>query len=139
MITIKTILFAPFYVRCDWQNLMDDEDLPAMQSRVDQRRPKIRPPAKMADVLSNLMSKRGYGRVLSTNSLDDAWQKVVGPRFAGDTRPGNIKRGVLEVLVASSAVLQELTFQKKQLLNKIQTEAPDQKITDLRFKVGAIR
>lgn len=139
MITIKTILSAPPYPRRDGQNLMDDDDLPAMQSRVDQRRPKIRPPAKMADVLSNLMSKRGYARVLSTSSLDDAWQKVVGPRFAGDTRPGNIKRGVLEVLVASSAVLQEFTFQKKQLLSKIQTEAPDQKITDLRFKVGAIR
>jgi predicted nucleic acid-binding Zn ribbon protein len=118
---------------------MDDHDLDSINSRIDQRRPKIRPPKRMADVLSNLMSKRGYARVLSTSSLDDAWQKIIGPRFAGDTRPGNVKRGVLEVLVANNAVIQELTFQKKQLLKKLQVEAPDQKITDLRFKVGAIK
>ncbi len=118
---------------------MEDHDLSSMQSQIDQRKPHIRQPKKMADVLSNLMSKRGYARELSTNNLDDAWQQTIGTRFAGDTRPGNIKRGVLEVLVASSAVLQELTFQKKQLLTKMQTAAPDQKITDLRFKVGAIR
>ena len=117
---------------------MDDHDLSSINSRIDQRRPRIRQPKKMADVLSNLMSKRGYARELSTTTLDDAWQKTIGPRFAGDTRPGNIKRGVLEVLVASSAVLQELTFQKKQLLTKLQSAAADQKITDLRFKVGAI-
>jgi predicted nucleic acid-binding Zn ribbon protein len=117
---------------------MDDDDLSAIEARVDQRRPRIRQPKKMADVLSNLMSKRGYARVLSIGSLDDAWQAAIGARFAGDTRPGNVKRGVLEVLVASSAVLQELTFQKKQLLAKLQTAAPDQKIKDLRFKVGAI-
>lgn len=118
---------------------MDDHDLSSINSRIDQRRPRIRQPKKMADVLSNLMSKRGYARELSTNNLDDAWQQTVGQRFAGDTRPGNVKRGVLEVLVASSAVLQELTFDKKRLLTKIQSAAPDQKITDLRFKVGAIR
>ncbi len=117
---------------------MEDDDLASIESRIDQRRPRIRQPKKVADVLSNLMSKRGYARVLATGSLDDAWQKIIGPRFAGDTRPGNIKRGVLEVLVASSSVLQELTFQKKQILTKLKTEAPDQKITDLRFKVGAI-
>jgi predicted nucleic acid-binding Zn ribbon protein len=118
---------------------MDDDDLTSIHARYDQRRPKIRPPKKMADVLSNLMSKRGYGRVIATGNFDDAWQAAIGPRFAGDTRCGNVKRGVLEVLVASSAVLQELTFSKKQILTKLQTSSPDQKITDLKFKVGAIK
>lgn len=118
---------------------MDDHNLSSMHTQIDQRRPHIRQPKKMADVLSNLMSKRGYARELSTSSLDDIWQQTVGPRFAGDTRPGNIKRGVLEVLVSSSAVVMELEFEKKKLLTKIQAAAPDQKIKDLRFKVGAIR
>jgi predicted nucleic acid-binding Zn ribbon protein len=118
---------------------MDDDDLTSINARYDQRRPKIRPPKKMADVLSNLLSKRGYGRVLATSNLDDAWQAAIGSRFAGDTRCGNVKRGVLEVLVSSSAVLQELTFSKKQILSKLQSSSPEQNIKDVKFKVGAIK
>lgn len=118
---------------------MPDDDLHAMESLLGQRRPKIRPPQRMADVLSSLLSRRGYGRVLSTSSLEATWQGVIGERFAGETRCGNVKRGVLEVTVQSAVVLQELTFEKKRLLSKLQTAAPDQKIKDLRFKVGAVR
>lgn len=114
---------------------MDDE-IRAIEHLANQRRPKIRPPQKMADVLSSLMSKRGYARVLTTSGLEDAWQAAAGPKLGGDTRAGNIKRGVLEVLVRNSAVLQELTFMKKKLLEKMLASASDHKIKDLRFKVG---
>ena len=39
----------------------------------------------------------------------------------------------------NSAVLQELTFQKKQLLEKIVVALPDQKIRDLRFRIGVVK
>jgi predicted nucleic acid-binding Zn ribbon protein len=114
------------------------DDLEAMEHLVDQRRPRIRPPQHVSNVLSSLLSKRGYGRVQETSALSDAWQAAVGPTLAADTRIGNIKRGVLEVFVRDSAVLQELTFQKKQILKKLQTLAVDHKLKDVRFKVGAL-
>jgi hypothetical protein len=52
---------------------------------------------------------------------------------------GKIRRGVLEVLVGNSAVLQELTFQKKHLLDKIVAALPDQKIRDVRFRIGVVK
>ena len=58
--------------------------------------------------------------------------------MASYSRLGNIRRGVVEVTVSNSTVLQELTFQKTELLKKITTALPDQKIRDLRFRVGSV-
>ena len=32
-------------------------------------------------------------------TCDAAWREAVGEKLAADTRPGNVRRGVLEVLV----------------------------------------
>ena len=119
-------------------NMSTPDELRSIENIYSQRRVKIRPPQKMADALSNLLSKRGYGRVLATGALDDAWQAACGERFTADTRPGNVRRGVLEVVVRNSAVLHELTFVKKKIIEKLQASAPEQKIKDLRLKVGMI-
>src|SRR5688500_5855958 len=81
-------------------------------------------------VLSSLLSRRGYARVMSTSSLEAAWQSACGERFAGDTRAGIIRRGTLEILVRSAVITQELTFLKKKLLEKLKASAPDHKIKD---------
>ena len=95
-------------------------------------------PQKMADVISLLMARRGYAQQQTAAISQQSWQQAVGKRFSGHTRAGNIRRGVLEVIVRNSAILQELTFQKKQLLKKMAETAGDRKINDLRFRVGAI-
>ena len=108
--------------------------------RDDAKRKVIRLPMakKMADVLSGLMARKGYARVLSVSALDGAWQKAAGERLAGHSRPGVVKRGVLEVLVRSSAVLQELTFAKPKIMKQLAEHCPGEKIKDLKFKVAPI-
>ena len=95
-------------------------------------------PQKMADVLSVLMARRGYAQQQSAEISQYSWQQAVGKTFSGHSRAGNIRRGVLEVIVRNSAILQELTFQKKQLLKKMAEINGDQNISDLRFRVGVI-
>jgi hypothetical protein len=51
---------------------------------------------------------------------------------------GAVRRGTLEVLVANSTLLQELGFQKKALLESLGQLLPDEKIQNLRFKVGNV-
>ena len=46
---------------------------------------------------------------------------------------------VVEVTVCNSAVLQELTFRKTELVKKIATALPDQKIRDMRFRIGTLK
>jgi len=93
-------------------------------------------PRKFADVLAELMAKRGYSRQRSRTDLADAWRTAAGELIADHSRPGLVRRGTLEVIVTHSALLQELSFQKGNILAKLQELAPQEKISELRFRVG---
>jgi len=95
-------------------------------------------PQKMGDVLASLMASRGYARVISSASYEQAWQEAAGRQLAGHSRPGSVHRGVLEVTVRNSAVMQELAFRKTQLLAQLTRLIPEEKIAELKFRVGAI-
>src|SRR5688572_25732651 len=105
----------------------------------DYRRKQIHlPMAKpMGNVLSQLLAKRGYAQIQTAASCDAAWREAVGERLAPHTRPGSVRRGVLEVLVRNSAVLQELSFVKTKIVKSLVKLVPDQNIRDVRFRVGA--
>lgn len=95
-------------------------------------------PRMIGDVLGELISRRGYARVEAGEAYLAAWHAAAGESIARFTRAGAVKRGMFEVLVANSALVQELTFQKAGLLTRLRQELPQEKIKDLRFKVGRI-
>jgi len=105
-----------------------------MQARAAKRRPK-----KISDVMSQLLARRGYAQVQSAEEIDVVWRNVAGERIARQTRVGLLQRGVLDIIVANSTWLQELTFQKGELLSKLVAELPNMKIKNLRFRAGAIQ
>lgn len=98
-----------------------------------------RGPQRIGDILSELLARRGFGRVQSTAQYEAAWREAAGELAAGFTRVGSLRRGALEIVVANSTLMQEFTFQKATLLQAIQRSLPDQGISDLRFRVGAVR
>ena len=112
-------------------------DFQARRDR-EQRRQYARKPKKIADVLAQLITARGYGRIQATADFTAAWQQAAGDTIAKYTRPGRLKRGTLEVTAGNSTIIQELTFQKQQILAQLQTALPDAKIRDIRFRVGSI-
>lgn len=93
---------------------------------------------KLADILSELHARRGYSRFKENESLDEAWRAAVGVRLAKVTRVGLVRRGVLEVTAADSVSAQELQFKKEQVIAKLGETLPEQKIRDLRCKVGPV-
>jgi predicted nucleic acid-binding Zn ribbon protein len=95
-------------------------------------------PQRIGDVVAQLLSRRGYARELSPAMEQQAWREAVGEGLAEDSRPGRTRRGVLEVTVRNSTILQELVFQKSELLQTLTDRLPDAEITDLRFRVGVI-
>ncbi len=95
-------------------------------------------PEPISDILAQLMARRGFARVRSAEAFDAAWRQAAGEMFSRFTRPGAVRRGKLEVTVANSTLVQELTFQKSQLLKTLGELLPDEKIEDLRFRVGSV-
>ena len=97
-----------------------------------------RRPTPIADVLAELMARRGLSRVQSTRVYEAAWHDAAGELLAGHTRLGALRRGVFEVTVGNSTVLQELVFCKADLLVSLNEHLPEEGIRDLRFRLGAV-
>jgi len=93
-------------------------------------------PETIGNILSELMARRGFARIQSTEALETAWRQAAGPLAAQYTRVGSIRRGVLEIIVANSTLVQELGYQKQEILAELQQLLPDEAIKCLRFKVG---
>jgi predicted nucleic acid-binding Zn ribbon protein len=94
-------------------------------------------PQKLGDVLAQLTARHGFARVRSQVMYDDAWRDVAGD-LANRSRVGALRRGVLEITVSHSTLVQEMLFQKPRLLEGLASRLPGQEIKDLKFRVGAV-
>jgi len=91
-------------------------------------------PALLADVLVGAESYLAHKAGAAIPRAE--WTAIVGPRIAGRTRVGKLKRGILAIKVASSSWSNELSFLKSDLLRKLQKAGHE--VTELRFYVDNI-
>lgn len=95
-------------------------------------------PRHIGDVLSQLLARRGYARVQSGGACGEMWRQAAGEALASCSRATQVKRGVLEVVVENSLVMQEIGFQKTALVKRMAELLPGEGIRDLRCRVGAL-
>jgi predicted nucleic acid-binding Zn ribbon protein len=94
-------------------------------------------PEPLGEILSRLFTARGWGRRQGRLRLEQAWAEAAGAEIAKHTRAGALRRGVLEVEVASAVLLQELAhYHKRRLLEQLRKGLPELTLTDLRFRAG---
>lgn len=96
-------------------------------------------PQHIGDLLSHLLARRGYARVQSAGACGQAWSEAVGQPLAGMSRATQVKRGVLEVIVQSSTLAQEIGFRKQELIKRLAELLPDEQIRDVKCRVGALK
>ena len=63
---------------------------------------------RLGKVLARTLSKKGLDQELRIRALKGKWRRAVGVEIASHTRVVAFSRGVLQVEVDSSALLQEL-------------------------------
>lgn len=117
-----------------------DDDLEDLVKRSERarRRYRAQEPKRAADVMAAVLQRRGYGRMIENDQLAERWAAVVDARIRPFTRIVRVYRRRLEVVVASSAVMQELTFAKRDLVQKFNENSVGQPITDIRFRIGEV-
>ena len=98
-----------------------------------------RQPQPISEVLAQLTARRGYARLQSGGACADAWRQAAGEAIAAHSRATQVRRGVLEVLVSHSTMVQELGFEKPALLKRLAALLPDEKIHDLKLRVGPLQ
>lgn len=116
----------------------DHDELQEMTEAVRRQQRFPREPKRFADVLSRLLSRRGYAQVQTSAALENAWEAAAGTRWQTKTRVGRVQRGTLDVVVKDSAVMQELSFQQALIVRKINELAPELKVKKLRLRVGDV-
>ena len=67
--------------------------------------------------------------------IGDMWEAVVGPHIAKKATPEGIRNGILQVSVVSSVWMQELTFMKQQILERINQACVSSGVKDIRFRL----
>jgi predicted nucleic acid-binding Zn ribbon protein len=115
---------------------MDEGLLKKLKNEYAHRRVRRHQPQGIAGILTELIARRGLARLRGQENLDEAWKQAIGEPGARYTRVGALRRGVLEVLVANSVLLQELAgFQKQTLLKKLRETMQAETVRDLRFRL----
>ena len=64
----------------------------------------------------------------------ELWPKVVGEKIANKTKANNINNGTLFVEVSNSTWRQELQFQKKDIIEKLNKEIKEKIVREIKFK-----
>lgn len=98
-------------------------------------------PERLGELMARLFMARGWGEKRKRAALEDAWSKaasaVIGPAALVATRPGALRKTVLEIHVRDSVLMHELTqFHKRPLLAKLRELLPAEKIGELRFRMN---
>jgi predicted nucleic acid-binding Zn ribbon protein len=95
-------------------------------------------PRRIGDIMSELLARRGYAREQSADRYSNAWRQAAGEPLASCSRATQVRRGVLEVWVSDSTMVQEIGFQKAALLGRLAESLPEEKIRDLKLRLGSL-
>jgi predicted nucleic acid-binding Zn ribbon protein len=87
----------------------------------------------VAAILPSLVRQNGWEIQLDLHSVFGNWGTIVDPETAEHCRPLKIRRGVLWLEVENSAWLQQLRFQKYQLLEAINATMTKSRIEDIKY------
>ena len=88
----------------------------------------------IGSVLDALVKSLGIEKQIEQYKIFDAWNTIVGEQVAKVAQPERMQAGTLIVSVTNAPWRAELTYRKKELLEKIQQTLNSKSITDIRFR-----
>lgn len=88
----------------------------------------------LGSVLDALVKSLGIEKQVEQYKIFDAWNTVVGEQIAKVAQPERIHNGVLIVAVNNAPWRTELTFRKKEILEKIHETLKSKSISDIKFR-----
>jgi len=101
----------------------------------NQKPPAAVGPRTIGSVMSRLLARTGYDREHGSDGIAVAWRQAAPPSLQGSSQAGLVRRGVLEVFVSHSALVQEMGFHKREVLARLGELIPAEGITDIRCRV----
>ncbi|MEI7640490.1 MAG: DUF721 domain-containing protein [bacterium] len=85
--------------------------------------------------LPEFEKKIGFGKTKTIDTLVEKWEELVGKTEAKNTLPYKVKDGVLFLAVENSIIMNELTYKKKDLINKINAFLKTEEIKEIKTRL----
>lgn len=83
--------------------------------------------------IDSMLKRFGIDKAIAQNKALNIWNEIVGDTVAKNTQPDRVEHGVIIVKVSSPTWRQELYFQKKEIIQKINNKIGKNVIRDIRF------
>jgi len=90
------------------------------------------------ETISATFSSIGLNKKVQQYRLWKMWNSIVGSNIASNASPSIWRGNMLVINVKHAAWMQELSYLKAELMEKIKKAIPDLKIKDIRFEIGDI-
>jgi predicted nucleic acid-binding Zn ribbon protein len=94
-------------------------------------------PVEISRLLSTVFKEKKWRSRLELHSVFQFWDKAVGKEIAANARPSLIRGTTLWVKVKDSIWMQHLHLQKILLLEKINRELDNEKLSDIHFQLDS--
>lgn len=94
---------------------------------------KKKSPKKLGEIVRSVLSERGYLKQCLEVEIMKKWPDIVGEKISKVTECTDVRGGVVYVRVFSSSWRNEISFLKKEILDKIKKESRCKTITDIVF------
>jgi predicted nucleic acid-binding Zn ribbon protein len=91
-------------------------------------------PESLGNVIDALMRQLGLQTKLKQYDIVGLWPSIVGEQIATMTSVDKIEKNVLVVKVTAAPWRTELTFRKKEILDKVHAAMNSDSIKDIRFR-----
>jgi hypothetical protein len=101
-----------------------------------EKRKKMPRPAAVADLLSAVFHGTPTEKRLKEGNIWLLWDSAVGKQIASRARPVSFRDGTLTVAVESAPWMQQLTFLKKGIMEKLNSLLGDELVRDIYLKAG---
>lgn len=90
-------------------------------------------------VLERWLRNHGRDRDVRAYTIRHRWADLVGPQLSERTQPTSLRDGLLTVVVASAAWLNELTFMRGALVGRINELVGQGTVAAIRLVAGQVR
>jgi len=99
---------------------------------------KTKRPEGIKSILDKVIVKIESNSPRNKEFILKTWQRTAGKKASSHSRPVSVRKSVLTVEVDSSTWLYELNLLKRSLLRDIKKELGQDKVKNIRFRMGDI-
>ena len=90
-------------------------------------------PEKLNEVLARIIKVKGWEKKLAKTSILTSWEKLFPAPLSTEAKPLKIESGKLFLQVKNGVWKNELSYQKPQILQKLNQFSGSQTVTDIIF------